>query len=156
RPAATASGSLRSVWWESCANAWAGGYGGAVPGCPHILSQPPSRSRQRDASVHQSRDEDGPMATEHNPRHARPAARPRASQTLARWGRPLALAPAVVFVISSAFPVVAGLSHNTASFPRWWGVLDIAIAFLLASLAIGLSAITQGLVTRQAEEATFR
>src|SRR5262249_47265753 len=56
----------------------------------------------------------------------------------------------------SAFPVVAGLSHDTASFPRWWGVLDVAIAFLLACLAIGLSAITQGQVTRQAEETTYR
>ena len=39
--------------------------------------------------------------------------------------RPLAMATAIVFLISSAFHVTAGLSKNTASFPAWWGILDL-------------------------------
>ena len=47
------------------------------------------------------------------------------------WGRPLAIAAAVVFFISLVFPVTAGLWGNKASFPRWWGPLDVGIAFVL-------------------------
>jgi MFS family permease len=70
--------------------------------------------------------------------------------------RRLALAAAVVFVISSAFPVVAGLAKNPASFPKWWGVADVAIAFVLAFLAIVISALVGHDVNKQAEEASYR
>ena len=81
---------------------------------------------------------------------------PPTRDAIAIWGRPLAVATAVAFVISTAFPVVAGLSRDTASFPNWWGVLDVGIAFVLAFLAIGLSALAQGHVDKQAEDATYR
>jgi hypothetical protein len=55
-----------------------------------------------------------------------------------RWDRRFAIATAVVFVISSAFPLAAGLSHNTESFPKWWGPLDVDFACLLALLVFAM------------------
>jgi hypothetical protein len=68
----------------------------------------------------------------------------------------LAVATAVAFVVSSAFPVVAGLSRDTSSFPTWWGPLDVGIAFALAFLAIATIALARGYVDRRAEEASYR
>ena len=73
-----------------------------------------------------------------------------------RRGRPLAIAAAVVFCISAAFPVVAGLSKDTASFPRWWGVLDVGIAFVLAALAIAVMSLAHGRTDEAAEVASYR
>lgn len=50
--------------------------------------------------------------------------------------RRLAILAAVVFLVSTGFPVVAGLSHNPASFPKWWGILDVGLVFLLGVLAM--------------------
>jgi hypothetical protein len=72
------------------------------------------------------------------------------------WRRPLAVATAVVFVISSVFPVVAGLSRDTSSYPKWWGPLDVGIAFVLAFLAIVIFVLAQGEVDKQADEASYR
>ena len=96
------------------------------------------------------------MAAEQTNPRTRPSPGPLTSKVLAIWGHPLAVATAVVFFISSAFPVAAGLSMNTASFPGWWGMLDVGIAFILALLAIVVLALAQGQVTRQAEDATYR
>ena len=96
------------------------------------------------------------MATEQTDPRTRLGPDPLASEALAIWGRPLAVATAVVFFISSAFPVAAGLTKNTASFPRWWGALDVGLAFVLALLAIVVLALAQGQVTRQAEDASYR
>ncbi len=79
-----------------------------------------------------------------------------ANEPRVRWGRPLGLIAAVVFCISSAFPVIAGLSKNTASFPKWWGMLDVGIAFVLAIIAIVILAIANGRVNKQAEESSYR
>ena len=72
------------------------------------------------------------------------------------WGRPLAVATAVVFVISSAFPVTAGLAENRAAFPAWWGPLDVGIAFLLAFLAIAVIMAAGRTVPPTAETASYR
>ena len=96
------------------------------------------------------------MATEQTDPRTRPSPDPLASEALAIWGRQLAVATAAVFFISSAFPVAAGLTKNTASFPRWWGALDVGLAFVLALLAIVVLALAQGHVTRQAEDASYR
>jgi hypothetical protein len=73
-----------------------------------------------------------------------------------RWGRPLAGMTAVVFVISSAFPAVAAFVKDTESWPKWWGVLDVGIAFVLAMLVFAVLGFAQGKVDRQAEEASYR
>jgi hypothetical protein len=82
------------------------------------------------------------------------------SDTLLRmktsWGRPLSIAAAILFLISTVFPVGAGLSHNTASFPRWWGRLDVGTAFLLAALALVVLSFGQPRITKQIEDETYR
>jgi hypothetical protein len=65
--------------------------------------------------------------------------------------RRLAIVAAVAFFVSSVFPVVAGLSHNTASFPKWWGILDVSLAFVLTLLALAILGVSQGKVNKQAE-----
>ena len=72
------------------------------------------------------------------------------------WARPLAITAAVLFVISSAFPTAAGLSKNTADFPRWWGWVDVGLAFVLAILALDIMALAEGKVNQQAVDATYR
>ena len=70
--------------------------------------------------------------------------------------RPLCVAAAIVFLISAVFPIAAGLSHNTASFPHWWGTVDVGIAFILAALALAVIAVGRPGKTNQDEEATYR
>jgi hypothetical protein len=79
-----------------------------------------------------------------------------ATTPLGVWGRPLAAATAVVFVICAVFPVAAGLSKNTAAFPKWWGTLDVGISFVLGLLVLAVMALAQGHVDRSAEEASYR
>src|SRR5262249_21325691 len=75
---------------------------------------------------------------------------------LARWGRPLAITTAVVFLISSLFPLGSGLARDSIAFPKLWGVLDVGVAFVLAVLALAVLGLTQGKVTREADDAAFR
>ena len=72
------------------------------------------------------------------------------------WTRRLAIATAILFFVSSVFPVTAGLSKNTSAFPKWWGPLDVLIAFVLAMMAIVMSALVGHSITKDAEEATYR
>jgi hypothetical protein len=72
------------------------------------------------------------------------------------WRRRLASLTAVVFVLSSLFPLGAGLSHDTASFPWWWGPVDVAVAAILASLTVVLFVVCQGHVTKTDEERSYR
>lgn len=78
------------------------------------------------------------------------------SAALELRGRRLAVAAAIVFLISSAFPVVAGVSKNTEAFPQLWGVMDVGIAFVLVILAFAIMALTQGKVDKQTESKTYR
>jgi hypothetical protein len=74
----------------------------------------------------------------------------------AGWARPLAIAAAAVFLVSSVFPLVAGFIKDTESWPKWWGTLDVAVAFLLALVAFVIAGLTQGKVTKKAREASYR
>jgi hypothetical protein len=76
--------------------------------------------------------------------------------TLPRRGRPLAAATAIVFGISSIFPVVAGSLRNTEAFPRLWGILDVAIAFVLVTLALIITALFDGAVNEEIRQASYR
>jgi hypothetical protein len=97
------------------------------------------------------------MVTEQaEPRANRVDSTAQATDALTDWGPPLAIATAVVFFISSLFPLVAGLARDTSTFPRWWGILDVGIAFILAALAIALIALAQRHVARKAHDATYR
>ena len=67
----------------------------------------------------------------------------------------LAIATAVVFCVSTAFPVVAALS-KADGLPRIVGVVDVILAFVLVIMAMVLYARTQGKVTSAARDAAYR
>ena len=81
---------------------------------------------------------------------------PTSTGPLVSWRRPLAIATAIVFCISSAFPAVAAFFQDTESWPKWWGVLDVGIAFLIAMLAFAVIGLARGKVTKQAEDESYR
>jgi hypothetical protein len=87
---------------------------------------------------------------------AHPAPLPLDARLKVLGRRPLAIAAAVVFIISSTFPAVAGFVKDRQSWPQWWGVLDVGIAFLLAILAIAVLALANGKVSKPAEDAGYR
>ena len=70
--------------------------------------------------------------------------------------RPLAIATAVLFLISWAFPVVAAFVRHPETWPKWWGVFDVAIAFLLVLLVIVLQMLVGAQVNQQAKDAAYR
>jgi hypothetical protein len=70
--------------------------------------------------------------------------------------RPLAIATAVVFLVSCTFPVVAAFVKDTQAWPKWWGVLDVILAFVLAALVLVVMAVAQGKVDKLAEDASYR
>jgi hypothetical protein len=72
------------------------------------------------------------------------------------WLRGFAFTAALLFVLSWVFPVGAGLVKDTTSFPKWWGLLDVTVAFLLAVSAFGLQALVRAKVDKQAEETMYR
>jgi Ca2+/Na+ antiporter len=72
------------------------------------------------------------------------------------WGRPLAVVAAILFAISSVFPVTAGLAKNTTSFSKWWGIADVAIAFFLVILVFWIMALVGKNVSHEVEGATYR
>ena len=45
---------------------------------------------------------------------------------------------------------------NRETWPKWWGVLDVAIAFVLAMLALAVIGLAQGTVNKPAENASYR
>ena len=86
-----------------------------------------------------------------------PAARsclPTVAQTVRV--RPFAFAAAILFLLSWVFPVGAGLAKDTTAFPKWWGTVDVGVAFVLAILAFGIQMLVRGRVDKRAEDATYR
>jgi len=81
---------------------------------------------------------------------------PRVIAPRGAQGRPLAVAAAVLFCISSAFPAVAGFVKDTESWPKWWGGLDVGLAFVVALMALAIAARAQGRPTKRAEESSYR
>ena len=80
----------------------------------------------------------------------------RLSGLLPIWSRPVAIGAAVLFFLSWIFPVTAGVSKDTESFSKWWGRLDVGLAFVLVILTFVIMGIAQGKVDKQAEEASYR
>ena len=96
------------------------------------------------------------MATEPAGRPTNFIAPPFTGKPRSRWDRPLVISAAVVFLISSAFPVVGGFVKEREAWPKWWGVLDVGIAFVLGVLAFAVIGFGQGKVNKQAEDASYR
>jgi hypothetical protein len=78
------------------------------------------------------------------------------SAKLPSWSRPLAIVTAVVFFISWGFPVAGGLTKNTAEFSKWWGILDVGLAFVLVILAFLIISLTHNKVDKQVENTAYR
>jgi hypothetical protein len=68
----------------------------------------------------------------------------------------LAILTAIVFGVSAVFPLVAAFVKDREAWPAWWGVVDVALAFVLASLAFVVIGLAQGKVTKDADGATYR
>jgi hypothetical protein len=96
------------------------------------------------------------MATEPTGRPTNFIAPPSIGKPRSRGDRPLAIATAVVFLISSVFPVVGGFVKDREAWPKWWGVLDVGIAFVLGVLAFAVIGFGQRKVNKQAEDASYR
>ena len=68
----------------------------------------------------------------------------------------LAWVAAVLFTVSWGFPIAAGLSSDTSSFPKWWGVVDVGLAFVLAFLALAIDVGCRKRIDRETEQAAYR
>jgi len=73
-----------------------------------------------------------------------------------RLRRSIALATAALFLISLAFPAVAGFVKNPQAWPQWWGVLDVSLAFILVVLVLVVQAIARGRVNKEVEQVTYK
>ena len=62
-----------------------------------------------------------------------------------RRRRSLALATAALFVVSTIFPIAAGLTHDTSIYPAWWGITDVTLAFVLAIMAMAVQRSVEGI-----------
>jgi len=83
-------------------------------------------------------------------------ATPGVASRTAGWARSLAVATAVVFFLSCLFPAVAGFVTDTTSvFALWWGRADVALALILAGMVLGVSAIAESKVDREAENRAY-
>jgi hypothetical protein len=96
--------------------------------------------------------EDVPLTTE----QSNPISTHLITGRRALWGRRLAVATAILFGVSSAVLAVARFVRDRETWPKWWGVLDVIFAFLLAILAIAGLGIAEGKVTKQAQDASYR
>ena len=96
------------------------------------------------------------MSTGPDQQRAIPNAVVPATAPVPHWSRPLAFATAAIFCVSTAFLVVAGLSKNPGAFPKWWGIADVVLAFVLAAMVFALMVAAHGKVGRQVEHATYR
>jgi len=70
--------------------------------------------------------------------------------------RIIALTAAILFVLSWIFPVGAGLARNPASLPRWWGAVDVALAFVVGVGALVIPGLGRGNFDEQTERTTYR
>jgi nitrogen fixation/metabolism regulation signal transduction histidine kinase len=71
--------------------------------------------------------------------------------------RRLAIATAAVFLISLVFPIVAGFVKNTNAWPKWWGTIDVGVAFVLALLVLLGQVVARDKVDQNVQEdASYR
>jgi hypothetical protein len=71
------------------------------------------------------------------------------------WRRGIAVVTALVFVVSSLFPLAAGFCHDTTVLPSWWGMADVIVAAFLATLTLVVFVVGRGRVTTTDEERSY-
>jgi len=69
--------------------------------------------------------------------------------------RAIAITAAILFLLSWAFPVGAGLARNPTSLPQWWGTADVALAFVVGVGALVIPGLGHGNLEKQAERTTY-
>jgi hypothetical protein len=77
------------------------------------------------------------------------------SKFTARWGRPLVIVGAVLFGISVAFPLAAGLVATDRP-PTWIGVLDVVFALAWAMTMMVIGSLVQGRINDDAKHTSYR
>jgi len=70
--------------------------------------------------------------------------------------RAIALTTAGLFLISLAFPAVAAFVKDPQAWPKWWGALDVTLAFTLALLVMVVLATARDRVNKEVEQITYR
>src|SRR5215831_9896673 len=70
--------------------------------------------------------------------------------------RSIALATASLFILSLAFPTVAAFVKDPQAWPKWWGALDVTLAFILALLAMVVLATARDHVNKEVEQITYK
>jgi hypothetical protein len=70
--------------------------------------------------------------------------------------RSIALATAALFIISLAFPAVAAFVKDTKAWPKWWGVLDVTLAFVLVVLVLVVLTTARDRVNKEVEQITYK
>ena len=70
--------------------------------------------------------------------------------------RSFAIVTAAAFLISSVFPIVAAFVKDTNSWPKWWGQLDVGLAFILVILVFLIQGLARHHVDQQVDEVTYR
>jgi hypothetical protein len=68
----------------------------------------------------------------------------------------IAQATAALFFISLAFPAVAAFVKNPKVWPKWWGALDVTLAFVLALLVMVVLASARDRVNKEVEQITYK
>jgi hypothetical protein len=54
------------------------------------------------------------------------------------------------------FPIVAAFVKDTNSWPKWWGQLDVGLAFILVILVFLIQGLARHHVDQQVDEVTYR
>lgn len=80
---------------------------------------------------------------------------PHLTSGTGRQARRLVIAGGILFGISLAFPVIASLV-DAASFPRWVGFLDVALALVLPLILLAITIFTRGAISTRAAYASYR
>jgi hypothetical protein len=70
--------------------------------------------------------------------------------------RSIALATAVLLIVSLTFPAVAAFVKDARAWPKWWGALDVTLAFILALLVIVVLATVRDRVNKEVEQITYK
>src|SRR5262245_19085511 len=60
------------------------------------------------------------------------------------YARRLCIETAVVFCVSTIFPVVAAFVKDREAWPKWWGVVDVLVSVILVGMAALVMAAAKG------------
>lgn len=70
--------------------------------------------------------------------------------------RQFAIATAILFLFLWVFPIGAGLAKDTSVFPKWWGRVDVAVAFVLVIAAFATQILVREGVDKRTEDIAYR